>query len=427
MFSAHPIVIRATLVGFLAAACCVLGACGGGSSSGAFGGVSGGTSSSGSTGTAGGGDGLNTVTVTVDSGPAAAGGTVDNLYTTVTICAPGGSSRCQTIDHVQVDTGSTGFRILASALGSGVQAADLPQATDAYGNPLDECAQFADGYSWGSVRTADLVIGNDTAASVPVQVIGDPSTPSAPASCVQGPQENSVQTFGANAILGIGNFLTDCGIACAGGAIPGTYYDCPAGGGCAPVAVPVSAQLQNPVATFPTDNDGVVIDLPAVQSPAATVSGTLIFGIDTQSDNAFPGGANVYTLDPSYGTLDTFFNGNDYPSSFLDTGSNAYFFTDDAIATCADQPSFYCPASTQALQASIQGVNGMRVQVPFSVDNADADFATSGAALPNLAGPAGTSLQGAFDWGLPFFYGRPVYVAFESGAPAGVPGPWIGF
>ncbi|MDE2305691.1 MAG: DUF3443 family protein [Gammaproteobacteria bacterium] len=401
-----------------------LASCGGGNS-GSFVGVGGGGGSGG--GSPSGGNGLNQVAVTVDAGPAAAGGTVNTLYTSVTLCAPGSSTRCQTIDHVQVDTGSSGFRVLASALGSGLQSSDLPQATDAFGNPLDECVQFADGYSFGSVRSADLVIGNETAASIPVQVIGDPAAGAAPASCVQGPQENTVATFGANAILGIGNFLTDCGIACANAAIAGAYYDCPVTGTCTPVAQPVSGQLRNPVAAFAADNNGVVIDLPAVTAPGATVSGTLLFGIDTQSDNVLPASATIFTLDPNYGTLDTFFNGTSYPSSFFDTGSNGYFFTDDTIPTCTDQPAFYCPSAVENLQASVQGAAGTQAVLSFSVDNADADFATNAAALPNLAGPAGTGLQGAFDWGMPFFYGQPVYVAFESGAPAGVSGPWIGF
>ena len=416
--------IRATLAATLVAGYGLLTACGGGASV-DFAGGGGGSPGGGGSGS--GGTGMNTVPVTVDQGPAAASGSVNTLYTSVTLCVPGSTTQCQTIDHVEVDTGSTGFRILASVLGSGIQATDLPLATDASHNPLDECVQFADGYSFGTVRTADLVIGSETAASVPIQVIGDAAAGATPASCVLGPLENTVPTFGANAILGIGNFLTDCGIACASSAIPGTYYDCPVTGTCTPVAVAVTAQLQNPVSMFSGDNNGVVIELPGIQSPTATLAGTLLFGIGTQADNALPSTANIYTLDPNYGTLTTLYNGSVYSSSFIDTGSNGYFFTDDTITTCTDQPSFYCPASTLALQATIQDVNGVNAMVSFDVDNADADFATNAAALPNLAGPAGSSLQGAFDWGLPFFYGRPVYLAFESNSVAGVAGPWVGF
>lgn len=425
MRSLMSIGIRGTLATLLVAGCGLLAACGGGSS-GNFAGVGGGGGSGGG-GSGGGTPGLNTVPVVVDQGPPAAGGSTNVLYTTVTLCAPGSTTQCQTIDHVQVDTGSTGFRVLASVLGTGLQPTDMPQSTDMNGQPLDECTQFADGYSWGTVRTADLVVGNETAASLPIQVIGDPTAATVPASCVQGPQENTVQTFGANGILGIGNFLADCGAACAGAAISGTYYDCPPSGTCAPVAVALSSQVQNPVSFFGADNNGVVIDLPAAASPTATLAGTLIFGIGTQSDNALPASAGIYTLDPTYGTLSTSFNGASYASSFIDSGSNAYFFTDDTIPTCTGQASFYCPATTETLQGLIQGQNGASAAVSFSIDNALSDFATNFAVLPNLAGPAGSSLQGAFDWGLPFFYGRPVYVAFESNTAAGVAGPWVGF
>jgi len=114
-------------------------------------------------------------------------------------------------------------------------------------------------------------------------------------------------------------------------------------------------------------------------------------------------------------------------SSFIDAGSNAYYFTDGAIPACADRAAFYCPPANLTRQASIQGTNGAVATISFDVDNADSDFAANAAALPGLAGPAASSQANSFDWGLPFFYGRNVYVAFEAGAPAGVVGPWVGF
>jgi hypothetical protein len=397
----------------------LVAACGGGHDNGQFVGIGGG-------GNPGGGAGMNTLAVTVDSGPAATGGTVNTLYTTLTICAPGSTTACQTIDHVQVDTGSTGLRVLASGLGSGLTAASLPLTGDGYGNTLEECLQFADGYIWGTVRTADLHIGSEIAHGTPIQVIGDAAAAPVPASCVTGPVENTVQTLGANAILGVGNFLTDCGDACASGAIAGTYYGCAAGGSCQPVSVALTLQLQNPVSLFAADNNGVVIELPAASSPAATLTGTMIFGIDTQADNAV-GPAQIYTVDANYGTFISTYNGTALDASFIDAGSNAYFFTDGTISTCADQTAFYCPPASLNRQASIQGTNGAVATISFFVDNADADFAANAAALPRLAGPAASSQGNSFDWGLPFFYGRKVYVAFEAGAPGGVVGPWVGF
>jgi hypothetical protein len=396
-------------------------ACGGGNSNGGmfnFG--------SGNNGSSGAGNGMNTLAVIVDGGPVAAGGTVNTLFTMVTVCAPGSKTACQTIDHVQVDTASTGFRVIGSVLGSGLTAAQLPQANDGNGNLLDECVQFADGYSWGTVRTADLIIGSETAAAIPIHVVGDADAPSVPASCVTGPEENTVQTFGANAILGIGNFLTDCGMACETSAIAGTYYGCASNAGCQPVAVPVTQQLQNPVSLFAADNNGVVLSLPKVAASSATVNGTLIFGIGTESNNEL-GNAQIYTLDPNYGNLTTLYQGTQFATSYLDAGSNGYFFTDAAIPTCADQPAFYCPASTLMLNATIQGTNGAMAGIAFAADNADVDFATNAVALPNLAGPTSSTATDTFDWGLPFFYGRSVYVAFEAGSPSGVAGPWVGF
>jgi hypothetical protein len=68
-------------------------------------------------------------------------------------------------------------------------------------------------------------------------------------------------------------------------------------------------------------------------------------------------------------------------------------------------------------------MNGASSSVSFNVANADSLFSTSDAAFSDLGGPAPGGVSGAFDWGLPFFYGRNVYVAIEgktvSGAPSG--------
>lgn len=79
------------------------------------------------------------------------------------------------------------------------------------------------------------------------------------------------------------------------------------------------------------------------------------------------------------------------------------------------------------VNATIQGTNGVTADIAFAADNADADFATNAVALPNLAGPTASTAADVFDWGLPFFYGRTVYIAFEAGSPAGISGPWVGF
>jgi len=167
--------VRALLAASALAALLSLGACGGG------GGGGGGDGSSSATPVE------NTQSIVVDGGPA----DIPNLaFASVTICAPGSTTNCQTIDHVQVDTGSSGLRIIASVLSPGLA---LPQQTDANGNPLVACAQFVDGFSWGPVKIADVRVAGEQANSVPIQVIGDGSFAAIPASCSSsGPPENTV-------------------------------------------------------------------------------------------------------------------------------------------------------------------------------------------------------------------------------------------
>ncbi len=382
----------------------------------------------------------NTLSVTVDTGPAALvslGNLAANtLFATVTVCTPGSTTACRTVDHVQFDTGSTGLRLLYSALNGG--AAPTAVREPVTGRPLLECVQFADGYSFGSVGTVDVTLGSRTIAGLPIQVIGDPAAGTAPSSCVSGPAENTVLDFGANGVLGIGNFIQDCGAACATRAVAGTYYTCPTtagGAACTATSVALSLQVPNPVSRMATDNNGVVIQLPAVASPGtATLAGTVLFGVGTQANNAL-GNARVYAL-TSQGTLTATANGTVLAGSFVDSGSNAWFFPSTSIPTCTDNASFYCPVTASGVKTSVSqsvivsGTNAASSTVTFNVDNADQLFATTSTAFPGLAGPSGTLLNGStgvFDFGLPFFFGRNVYVLVEGSTAGGVTGPAIAF
>ena len=110
-------------------------------------------------------------------------------------------------------------------------------------------------------------------------------------------------------------------------------------------------------------------------------------------------------------------------------------FASTTLPTCADAPDFYCPRSganptSVAETATIVGRNGLSATVGFTVDNADQVFATRSSALPGLAGTTFTlsgGLGGTFDWGLPFFYGRNVYILFEGSTLGSTAGPAVGF
>ena len=234
-------------------------------------------------------------------------------------------------------------------------------------------------------------------------------------------------TFYANGLLGVGLFLQDCGAGCAQAAIPGVYYVCPATG-CQPTTLPVNQQLQNPAGMFSTDNNGVVIQLPAVAATgAATASGSLIFGIGTQSNNGMAG-ATVLAVDPNTGYITTTFGGTSYADSYIDSGSSAIFFGSSAYPICSGAGTgFYCPATTQDLSATLMGTNQATNTTNFSVANADQLFGANPSfmAFHNIAVPNPDSA--GFGWGLPFFFGRGVYTAFEGRSTPGGPGPYFAF
>jgi hypothetical protein len=370
----------------------------------------------------------NELAVIVNGGPSDAA--VNTLYTTVTICVPG-TTTCQTIDNIQVDTGSYGLRVLASVL-----TLSLPVASATDGNSLVECTQFVDGYSWGPVATADLQVSGEKASSLPVQVIGSSSFTNVPADCSStGSAEDTVASFGANGILGIGVFEQDCGVGCQDSAQGGYYYSCTSTT-CNAIAVPVQSQVLNPIPLFTTDNNGSIIKLPSVAAGGTTtVSGSVIFGIDTESNNA-SGAQTVLTLDPDNGYFTTTFNDEPLTTSFIDSGSNGLFFNDNNsegvsnIATCntPDFSGFYCPASAVALSATLTGQNGVNTSVSFTVENAQTidNSNPSYTAFSTLGGQFSTSTT-TFDWGLPFFYGRSVYNAIENHTTTAGSGPYVAF
>jgi hypothetical protein len=362
---------------------------------------------------------------------------VNALFTSVTVCVPG-TTHCQGIDSVLVDTGSMGLRVLSSGAG-GELSLDLPQQMDSSGSPIAACNAFVDSYTWGSVRLADIAIGAEKATSVPVQVIGDPSFGDVPTSCsaMGGPSADTLQALGANAILGVGPFPQDCGGGCsedpnaANTENPGNvYFACPSSG-CQPAAVAVDAQVQNPVSMLPVDNNGVMIDLSSVSAGGApTATGSLVFGIGTQANNGL-GGATVLPVDPGTLTFTTIYRGQSYGMSFIDSGSNAFYFLDPTAAdlpacTNSNYNGYYCPNESVSLTATNRATNGATSTVTFDVANAGTLFANqNNFAFNDLAGPSGTSEY--FDWGLSFFYGRKVFSAIEGSAAPGGQSPYYAY
>jgi hypothetical protein len=363
----------------------------------------------------------NSTAIIVDNGPSGVSGVINVPYVSVTVCRPG-TSVCQTIDHVLLDTGSYGLRLLASQLSSTLA---LPAVTTASGDDAGECGKFISGYTWGAVRQADVKIADEVASAISIQVIGDSgaSYSSTPSTCSSaGSNLGTLSAIGAKGILGVGMFRQDCGTACANAAISGVYYAC-ASGSCTASAMPLTKQISNPVASFAVNNNGLLISMPSVGTAGLTsVSGTLIFGVNTQSNNSIAS-ETIFKAN-SNGDFSTTYKGKTYSASFIDSGSNGYFFTDSSIRQCSGG-DFYCPASALSLSATNTAADGSASgTVDFNVVNLVSLASTITAAQVGGTVGSSTSSGNYFDWGMPFFYGRRVFVVMEGATVAGKAGPY---
>ncbi|HUN54134.1 MAG TPA: DUF3443 family protein [Smithella sp.] len=362
----------------------------------------------------------NHLTITVNGDTLCTNAYPNKPCVSVTVCTPGSNTDCQIINDILLDTGASGLRIFSSVL-----TITPTQVTSGSGN-LADCIQYADGSAdWGPVQTVDVILGNEPAVTMPIHVID--STFGTNAEQIQslcGTPDVSPNTAGFNGLLGVGLFAQDCGSTCVSVTSNQMYYSC-SGSVCSPTAVPLSNQVPNPVALLPLDNNGVVVELPSVALGGKTsIQGDLYLGIDTRSNNS-SSGATMYPADPSSGNFITVFpvtGGNTYSSSFIDTGSNALFFdagSQNALITCSTgiATGWYCPSSTLSFTATTKGYLGSpAANIPFSIGNADTLFSPqTNWVFSELGAPYDSSTISAFfDWGLPFFMGRSVYVGLEK-------------
>ena len=392
----------------------------------------------------------NVVEIAVDGGPPAAGHTVNLPYISVTLCLPGPEPQtCKTIDHVDVDTASFGVRIVASAL-SAAPALNLAQQFDVGGDPVAECVQFLTGYTWGSVRLADVKLAGEIAHNLPIQIIGDLPDASVPSACSSVPPAlKTAADIGSNGIIGVGPFILDCP-GCATQALEPHYYGCPFNGACAPITQALANQVQNPVAQFLSDNNGTIVDL-RTNTPTfpdtggKNIKGQLIFGIGTQDNNTAPAVliplnafGNFTTDDPS--------KVKSYPNSFIDSGSNGFFLPaafatlhsdqnpDPPIPVCVNtHTDFYCPSPASPLNIPVlnrasAAQFGTGVGATVAVANAQSLFATGNDAFKNLAGPLPAVPNLGLDFGLSFFFEKRVFTAIEDKPTPGVtPGPFVAY
>ena len=342
----------------------------------------------------------------------------------VTVCSPGNTTDCQTIDDILLDTGSSGLRIFKQVL-----TVSLTQET-IDSNALTECIQYGDGSSdWGPVKMASIILGNEPAVQVPIQVINQTfGTP--PEACQGQYPDTSPTEAGFNGILGVGIFNPDCGSDCASYSDNGMYYICN-GRICMGTAVPLSNQVPNPVALLPEDNNGVIVQLPDVPTGGSiSVNGQLLLGIGNHSNNTPSAGVTAYAADNNpadnnYGEFLTTFSGS-LLYSFLDTGSNGLFFPGclTSLPDCGSPNSgWFCPSSLVDQSATNEGASGSpEGAVSFQIDNSNSLFSSSNMVFPDIGGDIGCYEE--FDWGIPFHLGKNVYVGIENTSSTLGTGPY---
>lgn len=382
----------------------------------------------------------------VDQGPAsiAPSSFVNPVYADIKVCEPGNPNNCATIDHMLVDTGSVGVRIMASAIPPNLMNV-LPIETEVVGpatNNVGQCLAFAQGVTWGGVRRADVSMGGTsqsglTASDLKIQVIGDPDGAfgSVPGGCTsQGDLQNSVSAFGANGILGVGLFIADCGPACAAGATPpDVYFECDTNGACNAIFRAEADQVRNPVAEFASHNNGVSLILPEVASTGSVnAEGFLVFGVNTASNNITASNAKkLSTSDNGY--ITTQYNGLTLAESFIDSGSSVYIIPQGGtqnIALCgAPLANFYCPNSTLTFNNTNTGFGSEVETALVTIGNATSllSGATTRYAYSNLAATS-SALPDSFDYGASFFFKKQVSFLIETkGASGWVTGPAVGY
>ena len=379
----------------------------------------------------------NVTPLVVDGFPCAAAGTAGSVnfpeqpYISVQICAPGSpppgsvSANCQIIDHILVDTGSTGLRIADSALSTALKAGLTAFTNGSNSTSVSECEQYVSSYVWGPVVNVDVYIAGKSSKSTQMQIFGNSNNP-VPNSCSTPlggstlTQTDTVTSFGGNGLLGVSFSLLDYS----------WYFDCPTSGSSA-CTQNNFAGLPNIVYNFASDNNGVTITLPKVGASGSLtpVVGTLAFGVSTGHSNNTPT-STLFTLlndgnpnDYTYATFQAEVGGV-WTSAYIDSGTDVAYFNDQSnsnLTQCSntDFTGLYCPAAAQSVIFNYAnfttGVPTSQGAFTLQVAN-PALFNSNVIAFNNVAGPVSTITNASSDiaLGLVTFFGHTNYILFTE-------------
>jgi Protein of unknown function (DUF3443)/Kelch motif len=347
-------------------------------------------------------------------------------YTSVRICVPG-TNQCRVVDGIVVDTGSSGLRLFASKL-QFPNTTGFTALTTNSGGELGECFPFVASFTWGPVAQADIYLGGEIAKGTPIQIIDDlGSFASVPLACSRSGSLAPISSpaapaAGFNGIMGVGPIPNDNGA--------NQYFSCTSGnctaylppGVNSPVVVNPVTAIHNAVFDgTSTDYNGIGLTMNSVPlGGQAADYGNLTFGIGTESNNIPSSTVQFFqgSDDASFAGAILTKSGATTVEGYLDSGTNGIEFNSTTITECpANTPPngpWYCPAAVATTSAVNEGSNSTPVSpsVTINVGNAEQLIQNGTYALPELGGPFGQ--PPLFDWGLPFFYGRTIYVGIDG-------------
>lgn len=355
----------------------------------------------------------NVTTIVAGSGYNGRG--INTPYITVTVCVPNTTS-CQTLDHILMDTGSVGLKIDASQMNS----LDLPAITQTgSGLPISVCNLYGSGYAFATANYADVYIAGEKAGNIPVQIINDSADQSGvPASCSSEGQQVVFSDVGARGIIGINPIINVANNL-------NFNYVC-SNGSCIPITegIPVPYLNVNPVGYFASDNNGQIISLPAATANSNTnLTGTLTFGLNTESNNLIPGNISSVLGDPNnfIGKFTVTTEGVAYDSMF-DSGTNHWLFYDATIPTCPPDNLVYCPPTATQWQSVASSYDGSGTPIAISAGILSPTGYSSIMPFWGIQSSQGSGL-----YGLPFYYGKTVYLGFIGSQTSMGAGPTWGF
>lgn len=333
---------------------------------------------------------------------------VNQPYTNVKICAPGSTTNCQVIDHVIIDSGSDGLRVVGSVLKSTLLS-KMP-AFQYGGKNVTECEIYVSSYVYGPIRTADVYIAGKVVKNYPLQVIDAKNYP-VPSACSSqgGTATNDANAFDGKGLIGVAFPLTDTGL----------YFSCNSTWkGCVENRW---TGMPNITTKFAADNNGVAMTAPAisVNGSASAVTGTLVFGVGTQANNTPPANTIPIYNDSDYGTFNDSINGN-VNTMYIDSGTNTMLVsnTGSKYAECTDGSGYYCPKTNASVPVKMWSLKQTKPQITLTyiMGNYDTLSLKNDPAYNDEVGVVDTSSSagGSDVLGMGNFFGHTMYFVFNG-------------